>query len=211
MVWVLGRRLARSAWRGLGEISILGEGIRGVSPNPVLLVPLSQIDQEIRQRVDLGREILNDAPDGDLDRGGLTELELLVLKDAIHSQAVESAKEFASWDSYNMKLLRHRFSTDEIASQYDSAWSLSEDSDPYQMVRSLRGTIESQLGKLESLRGRLIVYEPTPKAPRATEPAPATSHTAKGNWAKSRKVWAFTISLATVIGGIAAVLALFIH
>jgi hypothetical protein len=33
----------------------------------------------------------------------------------------------------------------------------------------------------------------------------------EGRWSRSRKAWAFAIGLATVVGGIATVLALFIH
>lgn len=40
---------------------------------------------------------------------------------------------------------------------------------------------------------------------------PSRAAKASERWSRSRKVWAFAIGLTTIVGGIAAVLALFIH
>lgn len=45
----------------------------------------------------------------------------------------------------------------------------------------------------------------------STEGVASVSTEGKEHWAKSRKVWAFAIGFTTIVGGIAAVLALFIH
>jgi hypothetical protein len=63
--------------------------------------------------------------------------------------------------------------------------------------------------EVESVTRRLTAdIKPTAvKAGNAVKVPPETTE----RWVRSRKVWAFAIGLTTIIGGIAAVLALFIH
>ena len=66
--------------------------------------------------------------------------------------------------------------------------------------------------EVESVTRRLAA-ELTPTTAKAGEAAdsPPPAEKVKERWVRSRKVWAFAIGLTTIVGGIAAVLALFVH
>jgi hypothetical protein len=63
--------------------------------------------------------------------------------------------------------------------------------------------------EVESVTRRLAA-ELAPKTEAATE-ADSNLAERKERWVRSRKAWAFAIGLTTIAGGVAAVLALFIH
>ena len=63
--------------------------------------------------------------------------------------------------------------------------------------------------EVESVTRRLVA-ELSPSL-LAAESAADPSPDAEDRWSKSRKVWAFAIGLTTIVGGVATVLALFIH
>lgn len=143
---------------------------------PVLVVPLSQIDQEIGERLDLGRQLLSAVPSSERPSGRLTRdekrrAEVDLFFNYLRPQLIEANE----WNEYNYELLKTRFSTDEIAKSY--LWphgNLGGHGDNYSAVADLRSYIEYLIRGLESIRSRLHLYVPAPAPP--TTPTAAGIH-----------------------------------
>lgn len=70
---------------------------------------------------------------------------------------------------------------------------------------NVSGTVADEVESLtRQLSAELVPSHVTTETPKVIPNAQA-------RWAKSRKAWAFAIGLATIAGGVAAVLALVIH
>jgi hypothetical protein len=143
---------------------------------PVLLVPLPQIDREIGERIDLGRQLLAAAPSSERPSGRLTRDEKRRAEvDLFFKYLRPQLIEVNEWYEYNYELLKTRFSTDEIAESY--LWphgTLGGHGDNYQAAAEFRIYIEYLISGLESIRSRLHLYVPTPEPP--TAPTGAAIH-----------------------------------
>jgi hypothetical protein len=142
---------------------------------PVLVVPLPQIEQELDQQIDLGREILRQAPFDLRPDWHPSRRERMQLEHDLYNRVFAYAQgEVLDWERYNVEFLRRCFSTNEIADQYNSIRTISGGGDPYRMSDALRRDIQTQLQKLESLRTRVHEYAPAP--PAAPTPTAAAIH-----------------------------------
>jgi len=73
------------------------------------------------------------------------------------------------------------------------------------------GKISNQVtADTQLIAGDQLAARAAPTAVR-TESVASVSPEGKEHWARSRKVWALAIGFTTIVGGVAAVLALFIH
>lgn len=87
----------------------------------------------------------------------------------------------------------------------------------WQPDKSLELHVTGVADEVASVTERLAA-ELTPTAVRTEsiasvppEGVASVSPEGKEHWARSRKIWAFAIGFTTIVGGVAAVLALFIH
>jgi hypothetical protein len=139
-----------------------------VASDPVLRVPLSQIDQEIGQQLDRGRQLLDAAPSYHLPSGRLSRDEKRLAQRDLYNELRSQLVEVNKWHEYTYELLRRRFSTDEVADQYKwTGGNLgSGGGDAYALAADFHGYIGYLVSRLESIRSRLDLYEPAP-APTA--------------------------------------------
>jgi predicted nucleotide-binding protein len=102
------------------------------------------MDQVIAKRLDSGRELLDRRVDpntliSDLDR---------------------LRSDFSTWDEYNEQLLTSRFSTAKVANGYRRVMvGFVGTGNPQQELNWLKGDINRQIRKLESIRGQLELFE----------------------------------------------------
>jgi hypothetical protein len=101
---------------------------------PELLVPRSQMDQELADRIDQGRHLTDSAARG-----------------------VSERTLFETWDRYNEKLLARRFSTSQIVDRYRYP-SLPDAGRAFDGA-FLLVAIPEKLHRLESIRQELDLYE----------------------------------------------------
>lgn len=120
---------------------------------PVLRVPSSQLDHEIGERLDLGQQLLDGLPTPGaaatyiLPRGNPTE------------DLDNYRNNFYTWDEYNERLLRRRFTTGKVADEYRMVFVGLGGSNPQQVIQSLRRDITGQMRGLNSIRQQLDLYE----------------------------------------------------
>lgn len=122
-------------------------------PDPRLRIARSELDRQLGERIGLGQEFLD--------------------RQVSNADAVEELRrEFYTWDEYNERLLRSRFSSGKVADAYRMvAFSFGGGlSTPQQELRSVHVDLTAQMRKLVSLRGQLELYdsnveetEPTPR------------------------------------------------
>lgn len=123
---------------------------------PTLLVARSQLEEEIRQQVERGRELL---------------------ESQIRSwdELVQLNRKFDTWDDFNEQLLKSRFSTQQVADEYSRiARGLGSSVNPQRAETALRRSIDGQLRKLESVNGTLEFYESAIEESKAIQ-SPAKS------------------------------------
>jgi predicted nucleotide-binding protein len=117
---------------------------------PLLRVSHEQITAELDDRIEKGREILEDA-------------QVIGSEDA--HQACRS--EYRRWTDYNTELLTRRFTTSKIADDYNwwGVGSIALGGRPFsEKVRELVGDVGTKIERLESLRGRVELID-TAKGP----------------------------------------------
>jgi predicted nucleotide-binding protein len=114
-----------------------------------LLVPKSQMDEELADRIDQGRHLMDPAS------RGISDIRPL------HAA-------FDTWDEYNEKLLARRFSTSEIVDGYSRAIIAGGFSDIGAELDYLVREVNEQARKLESIRLQLHLYESQVPAPKDT-------------------------------------------
>ncbi|MCK4176995.1 TIR domain-containing protein [Aciditerrimonas ferrireducens] len=110
---------------------------------PALRVPRAQACREIEDRIQLGRDMLGREI---TDQQGLVSLRA----------------DFQAWDDYNGGLLLKRFTTSAIHDEYQYqlvAGFLLSSANPRVQLQVLQGDIRRQIEKLESIHGRLDLYE----------------------------------------------------
>lgn len=115
---------------------------------PALLVPVSQMDQELESQVSQGTELLERAAELN-SRGWPTYSGHVVLRD-----------DYDDWDQHNEQLLRVRFSTEKLANGYMERTSSSVPTNESAKLSFLKHGIEVKLRRLGSIRKRLELYQP---------------------------------------------------
>lgn len=120
---------------------------------PELLVPRSQMDQEIRDQITRGQELLEKvatlAAQLQPYATGSIQAEYEALRD-----------EYYSWEEYNNTLLKRRFSTGEVADELRSlSWGFGAPRTEQQQLVDLGRDINDQLRKMASIRDRLHLYK----------------------------------------------------
>lgn len=139
------RSAYRAQLRGRGEqVDVPQKQRRGASapePEPELLVPRSKMDQEIANRLDQGRQLL--------ERPIRTNDDFDSLRD-----------DFRTWDEYNEQLLTRRFSTARVANEYRRVVvAFGGRSELRKELEWLTNDITRQIRKLDSIRLQLELYE----------------------------------------------------
>lgn len=119
---------------------------------PELLVPITQMDQEIQDQFTRGQRLLD-------------EVSGLVGQLQPYAQARYEAlrDHFYSWDEFNQTLLRRRFSTGKVADEYRLvAFGFGASRPEYDALIDLLGDdISGQMRKLYSIRNQLRLYKST--------------------------------------------------
>jgi len=102
------------------------------SGDPVLLVPVAQINDEIDERLGGAEELLG--------------------RDVETFDALTVAeRDFATWDEVNQELLRRRFSNSEVAIKYETPHiTMGGRGTVFQELESLHRRIGGQIRKLDS-------------------------------------------------------------
>ena len=110
--------------------------------NPVLLKSRQEVSDFLQKSIQIGRDFLK--------RPIMSEADFNALN-----------KENDKWKKNNLEYLRHSFDTEAIAEEYDcsSTSSLYINPSLSQEVESLVGTIERQVGELESIDERLLIFQ----------------------------------------------------
>lgn len=127
-------------------------------PRPRLAVPRAEAEVQITSRIDKGQQLLGHR---------------ISTKDELAA----SATAYYTWDEYNRELLRRLFDSPEIAEEYAR---LSGFSVPYtlqQQVQTHLEDIKDKVRRLESIKGRLALYEEHAVAAKFTpeaQPLPKT-------------------------------------
>lgn len=111
-------------------------------PPPNLTVSKAEAEKQINSRIEKGKELLS--------RDIRTEQELA---------AAES--QYQRWDDFNTELLRRIFDTSELSNNYSSRWGVVSvsHSDLHGQINDFRKDVELKLTRLESIYGRLELYE----------------------------------------------------
>lgn len=108
---------------------------------PALRVPRAEASRRIQDRILLGQEMLDRAVGYPV-----------VLNDL--------RAEFRAWHDYNGDLLQKLFTTSAIRAEYEPpVWRTSGSADPMVLMTNLQRDIRQQIEKLESILGRLELYE----------------------------------------------------
>lgn len=118
---------------------------------PKLMVPASQLGEEIEERLALGQALIDES-DGDES----------VLK--------ERRQEYYNWTEYNEALIRRSFDSAKLAEEYSSWIGIAFGGPPEPLGvqwSELHDDIRGKLRRLQSLKDRLSLYEPHPEATRA--------------------------------------------
>src|SRR5579863_10416475 len=68
-------------------------------------------------------------------------------------------RDFATWDEFNVEMLRTRFSTEEVADRYRRASFGGSVRDPARQEVNIRKSFDEQVRKLESISGTMSFYE----------------------------------------------------
>ncbi len=125
---------------------------------PQLLVPRAEFEQQLTERIDLGKALLD------------VEITARVIYEEVRG-------DYRLWNEYNATLIESAFTTSEEADTY--RWwlgiAVGTANDLPQQIDDLTGDIEERIGRLKSLRGRLGLFAEmsTLAAPtRPTKPAP---------------------------------------
>jgi predicted nucleotide-binding protein len=116
---------------------------------PELLVPTSEMDQELEARIAQGQEFLEQTAVFKGVLGYYYAADYVALCDKSHS-----------WDEYNEQLLRSRFSTGKLADSYRlfTGFGANARNEPPELERLTRD-INVQLRKLSSIRQQLNLYK----------------------------------------------------
>lgn len=126
---------------------------------PQLTIPKKKFAIELDERIAAGRRLL-EQPVGS-------------------HEGVESVRrDFYTWNDYNKELLRKRFTTSEIAESYRHAGGvivIGGSSSLPQLIKDLHEDIDAKVRYLESVKGRLDLFDEVPSAaatlPRAAKTA----------------------------------------
>jgi len=108
-------------------------------PKPSLVLPRAEVEEKLRERIRLGREIQSSEVRSESD-----------LDAARNKQS--------KWNAYNKEYLKRCFSSDVIVDQYSrvSGWgTIYMDASLNQMINSFREGIDGQITELESILERL--------------------------------------------------------
>jgi predicted nucleotide-binding protein len=117
---------------------------------PRLTVDRKTFASELDERLALGEEILERPVSN-------------------HEELEAAGADYYTWDDYNSTLLKQRFTTAEIAEEY-SFWGVGVIGGHYsfeEKVADLRDDVQKKLRRLQSVRGRLDLYEEPPDLPVA--------------------------------------------
>jgi predicted nucleotide-binding protein len=107
------------------------------SGDPVLMVPLEQLNEEIDKRLEGGKELLG---------RGVETFDALTVAE----------QDFATWDEVNQELLRRRFSNSEVALNYQTRHiGMGGRGTVFQELEMLHSRIGGQIRKLNSVKQRL--------------------------------------------------------
>ena len=110
-------------------------------PEPMLRVPASQLDEEIRKRLEIGEELLT------------RQVQDLASAD-------ELRRDFYTWNDFNEQLLRSRFTTGKVADRYRMVgFAGGGRKTPQQELETTQGDTRRQSRKLESVRQQLGLYD----------------------------------------------------
>lgn len=118
---------------------------------PELLVPRSQVDQELASRIIEGQGLLEKV-------AVLQEQERV--RWSIRKEFEALRDEYYTWNDYNEQLLRSRFSTTKLADLYRSLGAVGGDGSERQRLTWLERDINRQLRKLDSVQRQLNLYNP---------------------------------------------------
>ncbi len=124
---------------------------------PELLVPTSQMDQELASRITQGQEFLEKLAglfEGPSERHAQPQFGRFVPVDVEALRA-----EFHTWDEYNEQLLRSRFSTGKVADGYRSFGFGGGSGNVHEELSRLERDVNHQLRKLGSIRQQLGLYK----------------------------------------------------
>jgi predicted nucleotide-binding protein len=123
---------------------------------PQLLVPRAEFEQQLTERIDLGKALLD------------VEITARVIYDEVRG-------DYRLWDEYNTTLIERAFTTSEEADTY-KWWGVAVGTDDlHQRIKHLTDDIEEKVRRLRSLRERLGLFTqvPTLAAPnKPTKPVP---------------------------------------
>jgi predicted nucleotide-binding protein len=125
-------------------------------------VPSAQLDHEINKRLALGQKLLDNLP---------KPLENLFQNSTTGEDLDQYSNEFTTWDEYNQRLLRRRFTTGKVADDYQMVFLGLGGSTRQQVIQSLRRDITRQMRGLESIRQQLDLYESEAEETEAPSPA----------------------------------------
>jgi predicted nucleotide-binding protein len=123
-------------------------GRQGTEKEPMLRVATSQLDGEIEKRLELGQELL----DRRVEVGpGSVAADVQTVRDF--------NREFSTWDEFNERLLRSRFTTPKAADEYKRVTIGIGELPPQQELYWAREGIREQMRRLSSVRDQLPLYE----------------------------------------------------
>jgi predicted nucleotide-binding protein len=109
----------------------------------MLRVARSQLDGEIEERLELGQELLER-----VERVPFNVDDVRAFN-----------REFNTWDEFNERLLRSRFTTPKVADEYKRVTVGVGELPPSQELYWARDSIREQMRRLSSIRGQLELYE----------------------------------------------------
>jgi predicted nucleotide-binding protein len=127
----------------------------GTSGEPALKVEKSVLESELDERLRIGQQLLDRLPAAIQAHrpGPIATADLPALVERHRA-------DFNTWDEFNRRLLRSRFSTDKIAEEYEITWLASGSDNPWQDLDRIRQDAAGQMRKLASIREQLGLFEP---------------------------------------------------
>jgi predicted nucleotide-binding protein len=168
-------------------------------PQPsVLKLPLSDAEAQLTARIEAGRELI-DADAASLEtqlasmpyRGGtINPLDGSIQAPRGTQEVRTLRRKAAQWRDFNRTWLNIHLGG-EAAKEYEDAsthWSFGGSDDPRLELGFLRGEIEEEVSKLESIRDRLPMWEPHDDVTSASTPASSQSDDSRATtFATNRK------------------------
>ncbi|TWT72662.1 TIR domain-containing protein [Crateriforma conspicua] len=135
-----------------------------------LTVSVTDAEQQLRERVATGHDLLNPLPNSD--------------------QSLDAARErYYTWTEYNGTLLERLFNTDELSQEY-SYWGIAVagPSSLHERISDFTDDVNKKIRRIESIIERLPLYAPqgTDSTPR---PIPVPMSNANDNPPKTRDVF----------------------